>query len=103
MEAVRKQLGGRGAKNADSTSTPDARSTLRWELEVGGWELTRAQYSLSPVEHRDVVFAGGLVLIHAAVGCGEQRFVGLAILREDRSADAHAETQAASRPRFEDD
>src|SRR4051812_18703565 len=44
-----------------------------------------------------------LVLVHPAVGCRQQRLVGLAVLREHRGADADAELQPLARPRLEED
>ncbi len=45
----------------------------------------------------------GFVLIHPAVGRGEQHLVGVPVVGEDRRADAEADTQALARTRFEED
>ena len=51
--------------------------------------------------HLHALLAAGLVAIHAAVGGGQQRFVGIAVLRIDRRADADRQRQPPARARFE--
>src|SRR5829696_8739438 len=50
---------------------------------------------------RPVAFPARLVAVHAAVGGRQQRLVRIAVVREDRGADADRERQDRGGPRLE--